>query len=314
MRTSATIAIPPFAPASSTCCVSDVLGARLDRLVDREHDVGPALGGLDDVGAARDLVALRVALDARLARAAAQALLVERLEAGEPVVVGADEAEHGRGEQARRVEALRLRDVGEAVQAQLLDPRHGGVVHLARHVREPALRLRQLRLELGLVRRRRPARAWPRTPPGRGSRAGRRRSSSAAPRARGRRRCDRRCCRARQGGSPSARVARRPATADASGRAPGARRGARRSRGTRASSLRRGWSAGAGWVGVAHPGAGGSWRAPRCGFTFFQSPSVVVVSPPTDGASRRARDLQIRRRIVRHDETEPLRLLDDSLR
>ena len=117
----------------------------------------PRFGGFHDGCPARDLVALRVALDPHLTRAAAQALLVERLEAAEPVVVGADETEHRRGEQARRVEALRLGDEGDAVQVQRLDPRHRGVVDLAGHVRELAAGLGELGFELGLADDRSPS-------------------------------------------------------------------------------------------------------------------------------------------------------------
>ena len=217
--------------------------------------------------------------------AAAQALLVERLEAGEPVVVGADEAEHGRGKEARRVEALRLRDVGEPVQAQLLDPRHGGVVDLARHVREPALRLRQLGLEVGLVH------------DGDGRELGRERLRVVD--------------HVRVGDDRRLRHGEREV--DAVAIEDAAALGGERHRlhalpdahrlqvclvarleldEARADPEERerhhceedgqpkpdGWE----WRTPARAGHGG---LPRCGFTFFQSPSVVVVSPPTDGAA-----------------------------
>ena len=120
-----------------------LFGVRLDRLVDREHDVVPALGRLQYVLAARDLVALGVTLDPCLARVATQRLLVRRLDAREAVVVRADPAEDGRGEEPRRVEPLRLGEVRETREAELLHARDRCVVDLAGDVREPARAVRQ---------------------------------------------------------------------------------------------------------------------------------------------------------------------------
>ena len=128
-----------------------VLGVRLDRLVEREHEILPALCTRDGVATAWDLVPVGVTLDARLARASAQRLLVSRLEAAEPVVVGTHEAEHRRRQRARRVEPLRFRLVRQPREAERLHTRDGGVVDRARDVREPALLIRQPRRQRGLV-------------------------------------------------------------------------------------------------------------------------------------------------------------------
>ncbi len=120
-----------------------LLGVPLQRLVDGEHQVVAALRRVHLALATGDLVALRVALHLRLARGAGHRRVEAVLESTETGVVGADEAEHRRREIARRVEALRLRGVGEAVEAELLHLLHRGVVDLAGHVGERAVRDRR---------------------------------------------------------------------------------------------------------------------------------------------------------------------------
>ncbi len=128
-----------------------LLGVPLQRLVEGEHQILPALRRLHLPLSARDVVALRVAFDLHAAGRAGEQLLVPVLHAAQAVVVGADEADHRAGDRARRVEPSRLRLVRDADEVELAYLRRRRIVHLPRDVRERALAVRQALDQRGLV-------------------------------------------------------------------------------------------------------------------------------------------------------------------
>ena len=85
-----------------------LLGLVLEGAVEGEHEVVAAPRGPVLAHTGGDLPPARVTLDEEIARAALEPMLELQLEPGEAVVVDADLAEQGRGEVARRLEALRL--------------------------------------------------------------------------------------------------------------------------------------------------------------------------------------------------------------
>ncbi len=94
------------------CLLENLLGVRLDAAVEREENVlavADRLGllGLDDL-------ARRIPDDCRLARPAGECRVELELETREACVVGADVAEHGRGDGSLRVDALLIGLEGEA--------------------------------------------------------------------------------------------------------------------------------------------------------------------------------------------------------
>ena len=100
------------------------LGALLDRGVDRQPQVLAGLGALDVDDAHR--LAGRVLDDLALAVRAVERLLARLLEPAQAVVVGADAAEHLRGERPLRVAAARLDDRADALDLELAGPSRRG--------------------------------------------------------------------------------------------------------------------------------------------------------------------------------------------
>ncbi len=111
----------------------------LQRAVDGQDQVAATTGRLDAPLPTGDRLAVRVAFELHLAGSALERALVRGLETAETLIVGADEAEHRRCKRARRVEAFRLRHVGDAGKRQRADFRDGLVVDLAGDVRERAV-------------------------------------------------------------------------------------------------------------------------------------------------------------------------------
>ena len=114
-------AVPPLAFIATTPCEQRLLGVPLQRRVDGEHEVLPALRRRHLALATGDVVALRVALDLHAPRRAGEQLVEVVLDAAEAVVVGADEADHRRGERSDGVEAPRLVLVRDADEVELAD-------------------------------------------------------------------------------------------------------------------------------------------------------------------------------------------------
>ena len=131
------------------------LGALLDACVERERQILAGLGALRLDHA--DRLAERVLHEPPLAVLAAQRIVLRILQPGQPRVVGADQAEHLRGQEALRVGALRLGHRADALDPELLHLVTARGVHLALEVDEPGLLVGELaqQLVLGPLEKRR---------------------------------------------------------------------------------------------------------------------------------------------------------------
>ena len=133
--TSTTTAMPPFAPRRRHLVDQRLLGLPLQRLVEREHDVGAALGvSISCVavfGMSRPCWSCSTTSLPGLPR---EQRVVLVLEAVEPGAVAADLADERPGERARRVLPRRLGHEADAGQVELADLRDDVVADAVREV------------------------------------------------------------------------------------------------------------------------------------------------------------------------------------
>ena len=112
--------------------LGDVLQVLVDRQLDRRAGGGWPLETAEGAPA-------RVGLVQQLSERAADLAVVRRLDAGEPFVVGADEAEQLRGKLLLRIEAAIFLDESDALEVELGDARRLRRRDTAAHVDERAL-------------------------------------------------------------------------------------------------------------------------------------------------------------------------------
>ncbi len=123
-----------------------LLGAVLDRRVDRQLQVLADAGLLDRVEADRRPAG--VVNDLLLAVVAAQRRVLGLLQAGQALVLGADGADHLRGQRPLRIEAAAVGQRRDALDVQLLDAVGLVQADLLGEVGEAGLRVRERLLEV----------------------------------------------------------------------------------------------------------------------------------------------------------------------